>query len=308
MSIEPESPVESELDKFHREIRDAQMLLNYAVAAGKPIENRLVAAIKTAEQFLQESSLPDNEARTIFEQSYRDLAQALAPVSTKTLIATSDEYGRQIFPLAPRRPLCEAKLWSRKLWVMTGVIAVSILASENYLAILRTFFAQDEETAQADLVWHKFAVVLMSLIPFAYGGLGAATYLLRSAHEHLIARTFDPNHIPEYYNRLLLGLIAGGSIQLFVAQVPGEGTTTFKISAAALAFIAGYNSDFLFSAIDRVSAAILPKIGLDSVRRPDPPKITGLSLVELLDRLHNANSQEEKELIQGLINKIKERL
>ena len=42
------------------------------------------------------------------------------------------------------------------------------------------------------------------------------------------------------------------------------------------AFVAGYNSDFLFSALERVSAAILPKVGLDTVRAKTPAPLAGV--------------------------------
>ena len=293
--------------QFQKEVRDAQMLLEYAVATGKGIDNRLVAAIKTAEQFLLETALPAAEARTTFEQSYRELAQVMAPVTAATLRATSDECGRQAFLIA-RSPRSEAKIWSRKLWLTTALFAVVVLFAENYLAILNQFYARDENTGDAFLFWYKFGLVLQSIVPFAYGGLGAATYLLRSAHEYLYTRTFDQNRIPEYYNRMLLGLIAGGAIQLFVTQVADNAGGIVKISAAALAFLAGYNCDFLFSAIERVSSAILPKVGLESVQRSAAPTITGLSVTELLEQLNKAATPEASQTIQGLINKIKDRL
>ncbi len=297
----------SQVEEFHREVRDAKLLLDYAVETGRAIENRLVAAMKRAEQFLLEAILPPPEERSTFEQSYRDLAQAMAPVSAATLQATSDRYGRRAWPLAPRER-SEAKIWSRKLWLLTSLFAVAVVFAENYDEILTQFYARDEDTDDAFLFWYKVQIVLQSIVPFAYGGLGAATYLLRSAHEHLYTRTFDPNRMPEYYNRILLGLIAGGAIQLFVTQVADDGGELIRISAAALAFIAGYNCDFLFSAIERVSAAILPKAGLASVQRAEQVRITGLSLNELVEQLDKATTPEAKEAIQGLINKIKERL
>lgn len=154
------------------------------------------------------------------------------------------------------------------------------------------------------LWWIQYGMVLKSLIPFAYGGLGAAAYLLRCAHEHIYDRTFDPNRTPEYINRLLLGMISGGAIQLFVAQLAGEGGTTVHLGADALGFIAGYNCDFLFSAIQRVSAAVLPKVGIDSTRRADAPRITGLSVNELLEQLNKATDPDVRQTIQGLITKI----
>ncbi|HEX9582190.1 MAG TPA: hypothetical protein VF970_13895 [Gemmatimonadales bacterium] len=146
-----------------------------------------------------------------------------------------------------------------------------------------------------------------AVVPFAYGGLGAAAFLLRAAHGHLHSRTFDPNHIPEYYSRMLLGVIAGGAIQLLITQGADE-SGVIKLSAAAVAFVAGYNSDLLFSTVERISAALLPKVGVSSMRVPEPAPITGLSVPMLLEQLDKAQSEEAREVIRGLLGKIKERV
>jgi len=84
--------------------------------------------------------------------------------------------------------------------------------------------------------------------------LGAMGYLLRSCHEYIHRREFDRRRVPEYYNQMLLGALSGGAILLYTqnAQV--------GIGPSAIAFLAGYNTDFLFTVLERVADAILPKI------------------------------------------------
>src|SRR5262249_39669921 len=70
-------------------------------------------------------------------------------------------------------------------------------------------------------------------------------------------REFDPKRELEYYSRIVLGVVAGGTVMLLIENV-SDGTPGVHISAAALGLLAGYNTDFLFSAIERITAAILP--------------------------------------------------
>ena len=105
------------------------------------------------------------------------------------------------------------------------------------------------------------------LTPWMYGGLGACVYLLRSAHIYIYQRTFDVRRKPEYFNRILLGAIAGGAIILFANNVAGDDGTVIQLGSAALGFLAGYNTDLLFSAMERISGALLPKLGLDTMQR-----------------------------------------
>jgi hypothetical protein len=99
---------------------------------------------------------------------------------------------------------------------------------------------------------------LKALEPVLYGGLGACVCLLRALHKHIHERTFDRRYKPEYYNRAVLGVVGGGVVTLVAPEkFPEFGT-------AAVAFVVGYNTDLLFSLIERISNAIFPKV-------PDPP-------------------------------------
>jgi hypothetical protein len=115
------------------------------------------------------------------------------------------------------------------------------------------------------------------------------------------------NHVPEYQGRLLVGAIAGGTIQLLIDVVTQDGAVV-DLSAAAVAFVAGYNADLLFKTIERISAALLPKVGIESMRRAPAPQIAGTSLPSLIDQLEKAQSPEAKAAIQSLIDKVRQRM
>jgi len=289
------------------EVQDAKRLLDFAIANGKAVGTELIAAIKHAEVWLllETARLPEETERTAFEQAYRDLAQVMTPVTSATLQATSDAEGDaiKVFPWVLRQPVSEARVWSRKLWVFTFITAVLILFSENTARILAEFYPADRETVGAGLTWQLFSSVLQSIEPFAYGALGALAYLLRSAHTYIYERSFDTRRTPEYTNRVLLGMIGGGAIKRFVSGVSTDEGTVVELSGAALAFIAGYNSDFLFSAIERVSAAILPKVGLESVRKAAPDRMA-LATVERLVTRYAAAPPAEKQMIERLVDRL----
>jgi hypothetical protein len=272
------------------------------------VDEEQIANIKKAEVWLvagASTALPEDSARTAFEAAYRDLAQLLAPVTAATLRATSDAPGdgRKVFPWAMKYEASEAKLWSRKLWVYTVITAAVILSSENTTRIITEFFPADQQTIGVGLTWRLISVILQSLEPFAYGALGSLAFLLRSAHTFIYERTFNVLRIPEYNSRILLGMISGGAIKLFIAGVPGDDGTVLELSAAALAFIAGYNSDFLFSTIERVSAAILPKVSVETVRRAEPDRVALMTVERLMARYEKA-SDAEKAMIEKLLERL----
>jgi hypothetical protein len=290
---------------FFAEIDGATLLLEYAVAKGLAVPDALVLSIKRAEDWRIADSFPALEQRAAFAQAYRDLALLLAPVTADTLRNTSEDprYGRRAFLMTWQFPLSEARIWSRKLSWITGIIAAVILFSENTNQVLLTFYPVAQDPAGAFRLWRIVSSILQSFDPFSYGALGSVVYLLRSAHIFIYERTFDKLRIPEYYNRMILGTIAGGAIKLLITEVSDDDGSVLDLSASALAFIAGYNSDFLFSAIERISAAILPKVTVESVKRVGPDGMTVAAMRQLLDRYATA-SDEEKKMLDKLLDKL----
>jgi hypothetical protein len=110
------------------------------------------------------------------------------------------------------------------------------------------------------------------MVPFTYGAIGACVALLKVCQAYIHMRQFDPRRIPEYHNRMILGAVSGGMIVILAGHLMGDQGGEIKLGEAALGFLAGYNSDLLFSAIERISTAILPRFAPDSSQRgPQPP-------------------------------------
>jgi hypothetical protein len=314
-STTPSVDPNAQLVRIVSQVNDAKFLLSWAVSHGKTIEDRIVTIICDFDKGLPDTArMADACAR--FAAAYRDLVASTGGVTAATLHATNEEGVDLVewrIPILWRIPLLRfpvgsvAKRWSMRLWLYTAVFALVIIGAENYDEVLNGFFARDESTEGPSLWWYITNTVLQNILPFAYGGLGAATYLLRSAHVFLHERTFDPNRIPEYFNRLLVGAIAGGTIKLLVNQVPDAGAT-IEVSGAALGFVAGYNADLLFRSVERVIEALLPRVGVETLRRQrlTVPPLPALQV--LTEQMMNAQNPEDKEVIRGLIAKVKERM
>jgi hypothetical protein len=235
-------------DDFFREIRDAAKLLEFAVAQGRALEPSLIPRIKKGQGFLTDGAVwPSDQDRADFEAAYRDLAQVMQPVTAETLRAT--EY-------LPWKG-SPANHFSERLYALVFLCAVLILSDQ---------FLQNSPTYKT---WPR-ATVVHGLLPFVYGLVGALTYLLRSAQSYISDRSFDLYRRPEYYNRMVLGFLAGGIVLVFGGQ-------TASVPSDALSFLVGYNTDYLFQLIERLAEAIFPS---DSKEQVVIPGLGGLSLVK----------------------------
>ncbi|MCP4695617.1 MAG: hypothetical protein GY862_02035 [Gammaproteobacteria bacterium] len=95
------------------------------------------------------------------------------------------------------------------------------------------------------------------LLPLLYGLLGAAAYVLRSLIRDIRDATYNPQMDIQYGVKMFLGASAGPMIGYFIAP---QGTSGLgSLSPMALSFVAGYNIDVLFIAMDRIISSISKK-------------------------------------------------
>lgn len=269
------------------QIKDALELSNYVVAtgikdsSGNPLPFADVEAVqKAAVAFglLNVGSAGAPEKLTAdqwvaFAKAYYNLSIATSPVTAETLrntAATSADDGKS--PAASAQGFLRwardvltgfspAQRFTRGLLATTIIFVVCIVAMEtlsNWLG-MRT----DAEKVK---VWRD---LFQSLVPWAYGGLGACASLLRSAHTYIYQRSFDLRRKPEYTNRILLGAISGGAIILFTEYLIAQEDSYTHFGSAAFGFIAGYSTDFLFNTIERIVTAIFPKVQMEMVANND---------------------------------------
>jgi hypothetical protein len=242
----------------------------FQAASGEPVPLDAVAVIQETAAKLGILAAGDEAApqpgRSVsaadwndFERSYYRLAVFASPVTAETLDATraatsisdeSESWRNRLFGNSP------ALRFTRRFAFAAIIIAVAILTGE----CLVYYWGLDPDTTR--YAWQRNLAQI--LLPWAYGALGSCAYLLRSAHYFIYQRCFDLRRKPEYFNRVLLGAISGGAIILFVDYlVDSDSGDTLHLSSAALGFVAGYSTDFLFNTIERIVAAIFPKDNSD---------------------------------------------
>lgn len=99
--------------------------------------------------------------------------------------------------------------------------------------------------------------LLKYLLPILYGLLGACAYIVRSLTNDIRDSTFSLGSKVRYQLRFYLGAVAGLSIAWFTSDAkPAESAGMLQsLSPLALAFLAGYSVELLFSFLDRFVTA-----------------------------------------------------
>jgi hypothetical protein len=93
------------------------------------------------------------------------------------------------------------------------------------------------------------------VLPMLYGALGAIAYALRTLAQQSRDRLYHVENETADSLRTWLGVIAGLAIGWFFAPDKSTGAGLGALSPLALAFVAGYSVDLLFTAMDRLVAA-----------------------------------------------------
>lgn len=116
------------------------------------------------------------------------------------------------------------------------------------------------------LMENMLVVLSLFVLPILYGLLGACTYVIRRLSEDIANISYTPDLLLRYGLRLILGLLCGLSAAWFL---PIDLTSTADnavplaflraVAPWALAFLAGYSVELLFSALDRVVSAFIDK-------------------------------------------------
>jgi hypothetical protein len=125
------------------------------------------------------------------------------------------------------------------------------------------FWGSDvSEEGAAQHVAVTVGVVGNYFLPMLYGALGAMASMLRQLYRRVAERLLTPRDRRAAHIRLMLGVLTGACIGLFFnsstgpAQATGIGGAAVTLSASAIAFLAGYGVEAVFTALDTVVSHI----------------------------------------------------
>jgi hypothetical protein len=112
--------------------------------------------------------------------------------------------------------------------------------------------AEQMQTAQIIMT-----ALLKYILPILYGALGASAYIVRSLANEIKDFTYIAGSKMRYELRFYLGAVAGLSIAWFTSETKSAETSGIvqSLSPLALAFLAGYSVELLFSLLDRLVTA-----------------------------------------------------
>jgi len=127
----------------------------------------------------------------------------------------------------------------------TGALASYLYDKTNY----RTSAMQNRLLQIQEEAFLVVGVLGAYILPMLFGATGAIAYVIRTISEQIRTTTFSTNSPTRHIMRAALGGMAGLVVGLF-----GDLSTKFSLSPLALAFLAGYGVEAVFSMFDALIA------------------------------------------------------
>lgn len=289
-------------DRFVEElIEGVYRLAVFAIQAGQ-----LPPAVKTSTVYEARRALDDGKSvETVVVEdlivSYQALKREFPEITVKSLMATE--------PKKPGNALSSSVGgYLKGLWIWTALALVLVTASNAVQYFYEVQLPQPgDKLVPGDWLWVGIYEFFNYLEPFLYGTLGAIVFLLRVTAERLRSREFDPDRKLEHINRVVLGTMSGGTIILFIGQLDAGDGKIVEVGAAALGFLAGYSVEILFETLDRIIRAILPRVGLDSIRtRARDDRVKEL-LRDYRAKLDKTTDDKSKEMLGQIVGDLERR-
>jgi hypothetical protein len=149
-------------------------------------------------------------------------------------------------------------------WLLDVWVAPAVRSSQW---LNRQFKVQHETKESPNAFWRAgtlskevLSILQTYVLPPLYGWVGATAYVLRRVMSEINARTYQEESDTSYNLRIYLGILAGLAIGWFIVPSTKTGGDVLQaLSPLALAFLAGYSVELLFSAMDRLLDAFSGK-------------------------------------------------
>jgi hypothetical protein len=113
---------------------------------------------------------------------------------------------------------------------------------------------EEEYLSNMDTLAFSIQILTLYLLPIFYGLLGSCTYILRVIASEIDKQIYVREHDIQYALRILLGTFAGFVIGWFISSDAEMqiGFSPAKLSPFAIAFVAGYSVELLFTLLDKI--------------------------------------------------------
>ena len=221
---------------------------------------------------------PPADEATIMARSITEASASASPTEQGSLDYSLWVIQRQnaVEGLTPWVKLTDPSRWGRMAehpepddfqQLITDITKSHKLSAESLIKASKAKDWQDTVITEAK---NRMDLLQQFILPLLYGWIGALAYILRSLSEQIRLWTYRKENTDLCDLRMLLGMVAGLAIGWFFKPSGTEVNGVGLVSPFALAFLAGYSVDLLFTVMDRGVAAFSKAVPVQPPGRTSP--------------------------------------
>jgi hypothetical protein len=214
--------------------------------------SRLLLQVSTGKVISKDTKQSDIAAET--NAPLEDVAFPLKKTEEVALLPINQQIQLIDKQLEETKYRLEANYNLLTMWVSTFFINRSQENLKKQVNSLKVETQRDILKNTAALQEAKFILqgIQLYILPLLYGLLGAAAYVLRTLTTEIRNLTYEIESNIRYRLRIQLGAVSGLAIGWFSDAGLTFSASTLSLSPLALAFLAGYSVEVLFSLMDRM--------------------------------------------------------
>jgi len=213
-------------------IKTVNILKDYESGKGKARQPETIdfeVQVKIAEAIAG-----DKDKLTLLFNKLTDLSAPASPCSLENTIPTH----KLFFRAGPRFVRLIRDFWLISLSCLLGYLLLSVFMTKRV----------DPGNGLDSLILFQLQLTFSA-------GLGACFYALNTARKYIVARTFDNNYITHYYNRIIIGIIAGIILANIINESFFKGNETGiikQLTPSVIALLGGYSAEAVVKILNRL--------------------------------------------------------
>jgi hypothetical protein len=240
-------------------------LLDMQIVAGSDAAGRAIRPTEAAPGDIAGSAKVDPGASGQAANAAAAGTPAATPAARPPSPLTQRELSDALRTLRESRDAISASDYNLEVAALVEARNQAIVHWTDYFSWMRSLLPEERGAGKPDLrkpeapiiaAKTKLTILYYDWLPLCYGLLGSMAFLLRSLARSARERLYRSEDTVANFAHLCLGAFAGLSIGWFWKGSGGANAEASSISPFAIAFLAGYSIDLVFSLMDRAVSTV----------------------------------------------------
>lgn len=191
----------------------------------------------------------------------------------------------------------DANIYISQIVLLTVILLAAAIGNEMLASWLSEQVTPEEGWPLTLANFHEH--VLLHLMPFVWGGLGACVYLSKSLYDFAQFRAFDRTRLHGIYLRVVIGAVLA-AVVLYLFDPAALSEEALPLDYKAVAFLVGLGVKVVYGALEKLVNVLVEKFDLGALRQAPATRNDVLTFLseELSDPTSGADPKRKAMVVE----------